>query len=183
MNNMHIVKRDNSKFAIFAFYKEASSLLPNLVLFLNNICILQQLKMFLVTYSTQSQFVRILNQGMKGLVLPYVGSISLQSRTKLKKSLKNILNGCKMQLVFNKTRLGNIFHFKDLTSGVVYNFQCDLSMCNKSCYGECIRHLNSRIGEHIGLAPLTKKQESTDSSIANYLLFATIQHSMTILVF
>ena len=88
-----------------------------------------------------------------------------------------------MQLVFNKTKLGDIFHFKDLTSGVVYNFQCDLSMCIESCYGECIRHLNSRIGEHIGLAPLTKKQESTDSSIANYLLVATIQHSMTILVF
>ena len=73
------------------------------------------------------------------LVLPYLGSISLQTRTKLKKSLKNILNCCKLQIVFkNKTRLGNNFHFKDqipkdLTSGVVYKFQCGL--CNESYYG------------------------------------------------
>ena len=38
------------------------------------------------------------------LVLPYLGSISLQTRTKLKKSLKNILNCCKLQIVF-KIRL------------------------------------------------------------------------------
>ena len=38
-------------------------------------------------------------------VLPYLGSISLQSRTKLKKSLKNILNFYKLQIVFkNKTK-------------------------------------------------------------------------------
>ena len=47
------------------------------------------------------------------LVLSYLGSIFLQTRTKLKKSLKNILNCCKLQIVFqNKTRLGNNFHFK-----------------------------------------------------------------------
>ena len=33
------------------------------------------------------------------LVLPYIGSISLQTRTKSKKSLKNILNCCKLQSV------------------------------------------------------------------------------------
>ena len=39
------------------------------------------------------------------LVLPYLGSISLKTRTKLKMSLKNILNCCKLQIVFkNKTR-------------------------------------------------------------------------------
>ena len=70
------------------------------------------------------------------LVLPYLDSTSLQTRTKLKKSLRNILHCCKLQIVFkNKTRLGNNFHFKDqipkdLTSGVVYKFQCGL--CNES---------------------------------------------------
>ena len=88
------------------------------------------------------------------LVLPYLGSISLQTRTKLKKSLKNILNCCKLQIVFkNKTRLGNKFHFKDqipkdLTSGVVYKFHCVLY--NES-YGGCMRHLNFRIDEHFGI--------------------------------
>ena len=39
------------------------------------------------------------------VVLPYLGSISLQSTTKLKKSLKNILNFYKLQILFkNKTK-------------------------------------------------------------------------------
>ena len=47
------------------------------------------------------------------LVLLYLGSISLQIRIKLKKSLKNILNCRKLQIVFNnKIRLGNNFHLK-----------------------------------------------------------------------
>ena len=99
------------------------------------------------------------------LVLPYLGSISLQTRTKLKKSLKNILNCCKLQIVFQiKTRLGNNFHFKgqipkDLTSGVVLEFQ--RGFCNQSYCVECMRHLNIRIGEDIGISPLSRKQVKT----------------------
>ena len=109
------------------------------------------------------------------LVLPYLGSIPLQTRTKLKNSLKNI-NCCKLQIVSNnKSRLGNDFHFKDwipsdLTSGVVCKFQCGL--CNDSYYGECVRHLNVRIGEHNGTSPLTKKQvKPKNSSVSDHLLF------------
>ena len=75
----------------------------------------------------------------------------------------------------NKTRLGNNFHFKDqipkdLTSGVAYKFQCGL--CNESYYGEYMRHLNVRIGEHIGISPLTRKHvKSKNSSVADHLLF------------
>ena len=50
------------------------------------------------------------------LVLPYLGSIPLQPSTKQKKSLKNILNCCKLQIVLiNKTIVGKSFHFKDQT--------------------------------------------------------------------
>ena len=108
------------------------------------------------------------------LVLPYLVSISLQTRNKLKKSLKNILNCCKLQIVFkNKTRIGNNFNFKDqihkdLTSSVVYKFQCG----SESYYGEFMRHLNVRIGEHIGISPLTRKQvKPKNSSVADHLLF------------
>ena len=38
------------------------------------------------------------------LVLPYLGSISLNTRTKLKKSLNNILNWFKMQIIFKNKR-------------------------------------------------------------------------------
>ena len=73
----------------------------------------------------------------------------------------------------NKTRLGNNFHFKDripkdLTSGAVYKFQCGL--CNEYYYGECMRHLNVRIGEHIRISPLTRKQvKPKNSSVADHL--------------
>ena len=62
------------------------------------------------------------------LSLPYLGDISLQTRTKLRKSFKGILNCCKLQTVFkNQKKLANVFQFKDrlpfeLVSGVVYKY-------------------------------------------------------------
>ena len=104
------------------------------------------------------------------LVLPYLGPLSLQTRTKLRKSLKGILNCCKLQIVFkSQNKLAKTFRFKDripkeLTSGVVYKFQCGL--CNESYYGECVRHLDVRIGEHIGISPLTRKKVKPKGSAA-----------------
>ena len=34
------------------------------------------------------------------LVIPYLGPLSLQTRTKLRKSLKGILSCCKLQIVY-----------------------------------------------------------------------------------
>ena len=71
-------------------------------------------------------------------------------------------------------KLAKAFLFKDripkeLTSGVVYKFQCGL--CNESYYGECVRHLNVRIGEHIGISPLTKKKvKPKGSAVSDHLL-------------
>ena len=68
------------------------------------------------------------------LILPYLGSISLQTRIKLKKSLKNILTCCNMQVVFkNKTILGKNFHFKDWIPKILLlvsfiNFSVDSAM-------------------------------------------------------
>ena len=125
------------------------------------------------------------------LVLPYLGPLSLQTRTKLRKSLKGILNCCKLQIVFkSKNKLAKAFRFKDripkeLTSSVVYKFQCGL--CNESYYGECVRHLNVRIGEHIGISPLTKKKVKPKGSAVMLLAiigyFVTILHVSKVLVF
>ena len=69
-----------------------------------------------------------------------------------------------------------VFHFKDqipkeLTSCVVYKFQC--GVCNETYYGETVRHLVVRSGEHIVLSPLTnKKVKPKESSVkVNLLLF------------
>ena len=73
-----------------------------------------------------------------------------------------------------KSKLINAFRFKDripkeLTSGVVYKFQRGL--WNESYYGECARHLNVRIGEHIGISPLTKKKvKSKGKAVSDHLL-------------
>ena len=70
------------------------------------------------------------------LVLPYLGTISLQTRTKFQKSIKGVLNHCKLQVIFkSQNKLCNDFRFKDpvpqiLTSDVVYKFQCGL--CSES---------------------------------------------------
>ena len=73
------------------------------------------------------------------LVFPNLGSVSFQTRAKLKKYLKCILNCCNLQIVFkNKTRLGNNVHFKywiskNLASCVAYKFQC--GFFNEPYYG------------------------------------------------
>ena len=104
------------------------------------------------------------------LVLPYLGIISLQTRTKLQQALKDNLNCWNLEIVFKcQTRLWNSFCFKDpipkdLVSGVVYKFQCGL--CNDSYYGESIRHLDIRSGKHVGVSPLTGKKVKPSNSSA-----------------
>ena len=46
--------------------------------------------------------------------------------------------------------------------------QCGL--CIKSYYGECVRRLNVRIGKHIGISPLTKKNVKPKSSAVSDML-------------
>ena len=90
------------------------------------------------------------------LVLPYLGPLSLQTRTKLGKSLIGILICCKLLIMFkSRNKLSNVIRFKDcfpkeLASSVVHKFQC--GFCSESYHEECIRHLNIRIGEHIQMS-------------------------------
>ena len=75
------------------------------------------------------------------LILPCLGTISLQTRTKLQKSIKGVLK-----------------------------FQCGL--CNESYYGEYVRNLAARSGEHLGISPLTNQrvQPRKDSVVCHHLL-------------
>ena len=87
-----------------------------------------------------------------------------------------MLNSYKLQIVFKSQRkLSNIFCFKDrlpsdLVSGVVYKYTC--GRCNSAYYGETDRHLKVRLGEHIGISPLTfkKTKPSKESVIRDHLL-------------
>ena len=94
------------------------------------------------------------------LPLPYLRDISLQTRTKLRKSFKDTLNCCKLQIVFKRQRKpANVFRLKDrlpfdFVSGVVY--KCTCGRCNSSYYDGTYRHLKVRSGEHIGISHLEK---------------------------
>ena len=110
------------------------------------------------------------------LSLTYLEEISLQSRTKLRKSFKGLLNSCKLQISFKSQRkLSNVFRFLDrlpfdLVSEVVYKYTC--GECNSTYYGETDRHLKVRFGEHIEISPLTfkKTKPSKESAIRDHLL-------------
>ena len=54
---------------------------------------------------------------------------------------------------------------------VVYKYRC--GRCSSSYYGETDRHLRVRVGEHIGLSPLTFKKckPSNESAVRDHLLF------------
>ena len=120
------------------------------------------------------------------LVLPCLGTLSLQTRTNHQKVLKRTLGCCKIQIVFKNQRyLLNVFRFKDgwhydLVSCVVYKFQC--GRCYASYYRETDRHLKVRSGEHIGISPLTfkKVKPSPESSTRHHFLFCNHDpHLMT----
>ena len=109
------------------------------------------------------------------LVLPYLSSISLQIRTKLKKSLKSILNCCKLQIVFKNKTKGTTFisktRFPKILLMLLFIYLSVESAMSRIMV-KCARHLNVSIGEHIGLSPLTKKQVKLKcSSVADHLLF------------
>ena len=111
------------------------------------------------------------------VVLPFLGNLFLQTRTKLQNVLKRVLGCCKIQIVFKSLRnLSNVFRFKDrlpyeLISRMVYKYQC--GRCNSSYIGETDRHLKVISGEHTGISPLTfnKVKPSAESSVRDHLLF------------
>ena len=63
----------------------------------------------------------------------------------------------------SQNKLCNNFRFKDsipkIFTGVVYEFQCGL--CNESYYGECVRQLAVRNGEHIGIFTFKQQKGTT----------------------
>ena len=68
------------------------------------------------------------------LVLPHLGTISLQTRTKLQKSIKVVLNCCKLQVIFkSQDKLSNNFRFKDTAPQILHqlwftSFSVDYAM-------------------------------------------------------
>ena len=81
------------------------------------------------------------------------------------------IRSLKLQLFPNLVLFSNIICIlQQLKMFFFFKFQCGTS--NDSYYAECVRHLNVRIGEHIGISALTEKQaKPNNSSVSDHSLF------------
>lgn len=96
----------------------------------------------------QKKLTTLLNNSLLP-ALPYHVPLPLQIRTRLRRSIKDILNCCKWQTVFKSRKKVNAFRFidrtaKEITSAIIYKFQCGLY--SEVYYGEYVRILNWIIG-------------------------------------
>ena len=106
----------------------------------------------------------------------------------VKKSLKDLLNSCKLQIVFKSQRkLSNVLPFKDrlpfdLMSGVVYEYT--FGSCNSTYYGETDRYyklgLENVLGYHLWhlgkLNHQRRAQFTTIFWIAKHPVFWGVDH-------
>ena len=92
------------------------------------------------------------------IILPFLGKLSLDLRTCLKSSISENLPFRKLRLIFKPaTHISSFFQLKDkIPHYIVYKFSCGI--CNVIYYGEICTHLSVRVGEHLGVAPLTGKK-------------------------
>ena len=97
------------------------------------------------------------------IVLPYLGKLSLQIRTRINRVMRSKLPHCNLRIVFQtKCKLINFFTFKDkipvfLCSGIVYKFKC--GGCNATYYDKTKCHFKIRMCEHLGVSALTGNSE------------------------
>ena len=76
------------------------------------------------------------------LVLPFLGPLSFEIRSRLQKCFKNYIPYCSLKVVYqSRSRISNLFNFKDvvntkLSSHIVYKFMC--SCCNATYYRQDI---------------------------------------------
>ena len=96
------------------------------------------------------------------IVLPFLGPLSFEIRSRLQKCLKSYIPYCSLKVVYqSKNRLFSVSQFKDkiadckLSSHLVYTFLC--SYWNATYYGQTQRHIFVRACEHLATTLLTDK--------------------------
>ena len=107
--------------------------------------------------------------------LPYTGKHSLQIRTQISRLCSFAYPHLDIRFVFRPTlRFSHLFPFKDkipkaLRSCVVYSFKC--RCCSASYLGQTVRHLHTRVSEHLGFSALTGRKSCSPvmSSIFSHL--------------
>ena len=131
------------------------------------------IKEFLDRALTQKVVVSTVPKKDLMIVLPYLGKLSLQIRTRINRVIRNKLPHCNLQ---TKCKLINFFTFKDKTpvflrSGIVHKFKC--GGCNATYYGKTKRHFKVKMCEQLGVSALTgnRVKGDNDSAIKEHHLF------------
>ena len=94
------------------------------------------------------------------LKLPYYGYHSKKIKESLKKLVDEYYPQLDLKLIFiNKFKIESMFPYKDripavLRSNLIYKYKC--ANCEKAYVGVTIRHLKTRISEHMGISPRTE---------------------------
>ena len=135
------------------------------------------IKEFLDRVLTQKVVVSTVPKKDLMIVLPYLGKLSLQIRTRINRVMRNKLPHCNLRVVFQtKCKLINFFTFKDKTpvflrSGIVYKFKC--GGCNATYYSKTKRHFKVKMCEQLGVSALTgnRVKGDNDSAIKEHNLF------------
>ena len=104
------------------------------------------------------------------IVLPYLGKLLLQIRTRVNCVIKNKLCHYNFRIAFyTKCKLINFLTFKDkiavfLRSGIVYELKC--GGCNATYYGKSKCHFKVRMCEHLGVSAPTGKRVTGNNDSA-----------------
>ena len=103
-------------------------------------------------------------------VLSYLGKLSVDLRTRLRRTIERDLPYCKLKIIFrSKCRLNTLFQFKDplekkFRSGIIYRYTC--SNVKVTYHGKTFRHFYTRISNLTGKCLKNLKQ----SAISDHLL-------------
>ena len=130
---------------------------------------------FLDKVSQPKPIVHSVSKKVLYFSLPYTGKHSLQIRTQISRLCSSAYPHLNIRFVFRPTlRLSHLFSFKDkilkaLRSCVVYSFKC--RCCSASYLGQTVRHLHTRVSEHLGFSALTGRKSCSPvmSSIFSHL--------------
>ena len=103
-------------------------------------------------------------------VLPYLGKLLLQIRTRVDRVIRNKLPYCNLKIAFQtKCKLIIFLHSKIpvcipvfLRSVIAQKFKC--GGCNATYCGKTKRHIKVRMSEHIRISALTGKNVQVDNN-------------------
>ena len=109
-------------------------------------------------------------------VFSYLGKLSLDLRTRLRRTIERDLPYCKLKVIFkSKFRLNTLFRFKDslekkIPYGIIYRYTC--SNCKVTYYRKILRHFYTRTAEYMWISNLKGKclKNVIQSVISDHLL-------------